>query len=50
MHFGAAQFFLCGDLAGCGLEQGRASQKSATIALDRYDVITEPGHVGAAGG
>ena len=50
VHFRAAKFLLGGDLAGGGLEQRRAGQEGAPVALDRDHVVAEAGHVGATCG
>ncbi len=50
MHFGAAQGFVVGLLAGGHLDQRRTGQKYLRTLFDHYHVIGEPRNVGAARG
>ena len=50
VHQCAAEFLLCRDLAGGGLEQRRAGQEGARAVAHHHHVVGHPRHVGAARG
>src|SRR5690606_10377616 len=50
VHFGAAQLFVGGDLAGGGLQQRRAGQEHLGLAAHHHHVVGQAGLIGAAGG
>ena len=50
VHLGAAQLFVGGDLAGRGLEQGRAGEEHLGLAAHHHHVVGQARLVGTAGG
>ena len=50
MHLGAAELLVGGDLAGGGLEQGRAGEEHLGLAAHHHHVVRQAGLVGPASG
>ncbi|KAH6605589.1 hypothetical protein Trco_004742 [Trichoderma cornu-damae] len=50
VHPAAAQVLVADDLAGGGLDEGRAGEEDVALVLDDDALVAHGGHVGAAGG